>query len=966
MKFCFACGHENPDSAASCQACNTDLSGSIGDQPTDITSTETSDYSIGDIIGGRYQVIRVLGQGGMGVVYLARDQALNDNCIALKMVHPHLISHPEARKRFKEEVITSQGLTHSNIVRVHDLKRTDDLRFFTMEYLDGKSLRQWLVDRKGQTPPFNVQEVCTIIRQILDALSYAHQYTIHRDVKPENIMVQGEFPEVRVKLLDFGIARTMSHSRFTQTSQMLGTAYYMAPEQLQEAKSIDQRADLYSVGMVLYEMLTGEMAAGRFRLPGELIDGIPPDLDAFLDKALSPKPDERFQDAEVMNRILLQIAQQAEAKISTKVEEQNLTPDEPDLETPKPAQTKAPKEDSPDQVGTGKKRGPLMWVIFLIALLGGGGWFVYTARFKSPILKVNTTPPGAAVYIDNGHLGPSPAQVEDLTNGIHGVLKITSTPSGADIILDGKKVGQTPLNELLVERGDRKLQVTKDGYDSYQRVLTVVGGQYDNVTIELKHVPRHAKLYVNVIPSDARVRVLNITQKFYQGMELEPGSYHVEVTAEGYGKQTRWVTLSAEEDKRISFRLWEYSRKRFESISETLRKTTIYSDDNQIIAIYNEKKLIKSYISSPYFLDAVMNVVQQKIDKDYLQNSGLKIYTTLNLRMLKIAETEIEKGLKNLNKNQLQVFLLCIEAETGHVKVLAGRRDLIDSRIDRVANTKRNIGSAFYPVIYAAALDNGYTPATKIVINNRDLLSSKIKPMLLREALAESSTDLTLQVLENIGIDYTIEYARKLGITSELKKDLSLALGSSDVSLLELVNAYAVFANRGYLVEPTFITKIEDRNGNILEEMNPARKRVIEKSTAYIMTSLLESVVKEGTGIRVKALKRPVAGKTGTTKDLQDAWFVGYTPRFISGVWVGFDNGQTLGRGGTGSRTASPIWLGFMDTILKDKSVLIFQVPEGVVFSKIDAETGLLPIPESKKTHFECFKEGTVPTEYTK
>jgi penicillin-binding protein 1A len=132
------------------------------------------------------------------------------------------------------------------------------------------------------------------------------------------------------------------------------------------------------------------------------------------------------------------------------------------------------------------------------------------------------------------------------------------------------------------------------------------------------------------------------------------------------------------------------------------------------------------------------------------------------------------------------------------------------------------------------------------------------------------------------------------------------------------------------------------------------------------MTSLLEGVVQNGTGFRVKALKRPVAGKTGTSNDLFDAWFIGYTPRYITGVWVGFDAERSLGESETGSRAASPIWLGFMQEILKDKSVKVFQVPEGVVFAKIDAETGLLPIPESKHTIFECFKEGTVPTEYTK
>ena len=140
----------------------------------------------------------------------------------------------------------------------------------------------------------------------------------------------------------------------------------------------------------------------------------------------------------------------------------------------------------------------------------------------------------------------------------------------------------------------------------------------------------------------------------------------------------------------------------------------------------------------------------------------------------------------------------------------------------------------------------------------------------------------------------------------------------------------------------------------------------MENSTAYIITSMLESVVKNGTGHRVRALKRPVAGKTGTTNDLYDTWFMGFTPRYVTGTWVGFDQEKSLGRGETGSRTASPIWLGFMQRVLEGKPVRVFNVPEGVVFAKIDAETGLLPIPESKKTIFECFKEGTAPVEYTK
>lgn len=328
---------------------------------------------------------------------------------------------------------------------------------------------------------------------------------------------------------------------------------------------------------------------------------------------------------------------------------------------------------------------------------------------------------------------------------------------------------------------------------------------------------------------------------------------------------------------------------------------------------------------------------------------------------------------------EVQAAMVCIEAGTGLVNVMVGGRDFLQSQFNRAVQSRRQPGSAFKPIIYSAALDKGYTPAS-VIIDSPIVFKDEehdftwkpknygkrfYGPTLLREALAKSRNVVTIKILQDIGIETVLDYARKLGIESELSRDLSVALGSSGVSLLEIVRAFSVFANQGYLVEPALITKIEDRFGNVLEEMNPIREKVIEKSTAYIMTSLLEGVVKYGTGQRVRVLKRPVAGKTGTTNNLYDAWFVGYTPRYITGVWVGFDQERSLGKGETGSRAASPIWLGFMQRLLEKEPVRVFQVPEGVVFAKIDAETGLLPIPESKKTIFECFKEGTVPTEYT-
>lgn len=339
-------------------------------------------------------------------------------------------------------------------------------------------------------------------------------------------------------------------------------------------------------------------------------------------------------------------------------------------------------------------------------------------------------------------------------------------------------------------------------------------------------------------------------------------------------------------------------------------------------------------------------------------------------------------GLWNLQIEQpsgVQGALLCLEAETGEVKALVGGRDFKKSQYNRAVQSRRQPGSAFKPVIYAAALDKGYTPATvlidsPVVYENADPnLTWKPKNyegrfqgrILFRDALAQSRNVVTVKLLQDISIDYAIDYARNLGISSPLSRDLTIALGSSGVSLLELVKAYSVFANQGYLIEPVFIRRIEDRDGNVIEAAAVVPRMVIEKSTAYIMTSLLESVVNEGTGQRIKALNRPAAGKTGTTNNLFDAWFIGYTPEYVTGTWVGFDEEKPLGRGETGSRAASPIWLEFMQRALAGKPVSVFQVPEGVVFSKIDADTGLLPIPTSRNILFECFKEGTVPMEYS-
>jgi penicillin-binding protein 1A len=327
---------------------------------------------------------------------------------------------------------------------------------------------------------------------------------------------------------------------------------------------------------------------------------------------------------------------------------------------------------------------------------------------------------------------------------------------------------------------------------------------------------------------------------------------------------------------------------------------------------------------------------------------------------------------------EIQGALFCLEPETGKVRAMVGGRSFEVSQFNRAVQSRRQPGSAFKPIIYAAALDFGMSPADVILdapyIAEETEASEEWKPKnysekfegptLLRTALAKSRNVITVKILRKIGVDYVIKYAANLGIGSPLTPDLSLALGSSGVSLMELTRAYCVFANGGLVVEPLFVERVEDRNGQILEENRMKLREAISKETAFIMTDLMKAVIQEGTGWRVRGLKRPAAGKTGTTNDLKDAWFIGYTPGLAAGVWVGYDDLRPMGKGETGSRAASPIWLDFMSSVLEGQPVSDFSVPQGVVFAKIDLATGLLAGPTSEQAVFQAFREGQEPKDY--
>lgn len=349
-------------------------------------------------------------------------------------------------------------------------------------------------------------------------------------------------------------------------------------------------------------------------------------------------------------------------------------------------------------------------------------------------------------------------------------------------------------------------------------------------------------------------------------------------------------------------------------------------------------------------------------------------------RILKISETgEEELQLALEQEPAVEGALLCIDVKTGAIKAMVGGKNFKKSEFNRATQSRRQPGSAFKPFIYTAAFDKGMTPST-IVIDSPIIFKDTLKdslwkprnyeekfygPTTLRTALVHSRNLVTIKTLKDIGIEYAADYATNMGITSPITKDLSMALGTSGITLQEMVRAYSIFANQGKKVEPFFIKKIVDRTGHVFEESLPTTQQIIDPRIACITTCLLQDVVQNGTGWRVKALKRPVGGKTGTTNDLKDAWFIGFTPSLACGVWVGFDEEKPLGKYETGSRAASPICLYFMKKVLEDKPIEFFSVPEGVVFAKIDPKTGFLAKPDSKRSVFACFLEGTAPTEYT-
>jgi penicillin-binding protein 1A len=409
--------------------------------------------------------------------------------------------------------------------------------------------------------------------------------------------------------------------------------------------------------------------------------------------------------------------------------------------------------------------------------------------------------------------------------------------------------------------------------------------------------------------------------------------------------------------------------------------------------------------SAPYFMEMVRLYLEERYGSNQLFEGGLRVYTTLDAGLQQAAEEALERRLTELEQriggkrsraailakvktaqpsertqtDYLQGAVVAIDATNGQIRALIGGRDFNESNFNRATQAARQPGSAFKPFIYTAAIDNGYTPNEMILDtpvsfkagNGEDWSPQNYDhkfrgPVTLRTALAKSLNVPAAKLLQKIGTTQVISYARRLGIRSRLGSDLSLALGTSEVNLLELTSSYGVFANQGVRTTPLFVLRVEDKNGKVLEQTRTTAEEVLSPETALTMTNMMETVLQSGTAAAAHAigLNVPAAGKTGTTDDYTDAWFVGYTPSLVTGVWVGFDRKQKIGPNMTGAAAALPIWVDVVSAGTKNKPAQDFPVPNGVVARLICSQTGLLANPSCPETEMELFKEGTEPTGY--
>jgi penicillin-binding protein 1B len=391
---------------------------------------------------------------------------------------------------------------------------------------------------------------------------------------------------------------------------------------------------------------------------------------------------------------------------------------------------------------------------------------------------------------------------------------------------------------------------------------------------------------------------------------------------------------------------------------------------------------------APYFVDYVRRELARDFPADVLTSEGYEIFTTLDPELQARAVTAVREGMAGLEQahphlddgtERAETALIATHPRTGAIVAMVGGRDYRRSQFNRVIDGRRQPGSVFKPVVFLTALAGDYapfgkfTPATRIpdepfaweydgrVWRPQNYELKNYGEVTLRSALEKSLNVATARLARDVGIDEVRRLAVELGVAAEIPRFPSIALGGWETSPLEMARVYGVFANAGSSSEPVAVSKVVDRQGRVVEGHRLKSRPVVSVREAYLLTHMLEGVVARGTARAAGrlGLKRPAAGKTGTTNDFHDAWFAGYTPDLLAVVWVGFDKARPLGL--TGSTAALPIWAGFMKEALRGRPAKRFRVPKGIEFATLDHGSGLRAGAGCRDTVREAFLEGTAP-----
>jgi penicillin-binding protein 1A len=416
-------------------------------------------------------------------------------------------------------------------------------------------------------------------------------------------------------------------------------------------------------------------------------------------------------------------------------------------------------------------------------------------------------------------------------------------------------------------------------------------------------------------------------------------------------------------------------------------------------------------VQGEYFKEQVRRELIDRFGWQRVYQGGLRVFSTVDMKLQAYAETAVIDSLKQIDERRkalaarraaarkqpppppdaepLQAALVAMDPATGHVRAMVGGRDFTGSTFNRAVQAKRQPGSAFKPFVYATALEAGYTPATMIDHLDEPIATLQgawtpddehldAPALSLRTALRTSSNRAAVQLLQQVGIARTVQNAKEMGI-GDVPSVPSLALGSGEVTLQSMTAAYAAFANRGLVPEPRVIRRVEDRDGNVLYESHDAAHRAVSETTAFLMSSMLADVVNAGTAYRTRQMgfTLPAAGKTGTTNDFNDAWFVGYTPSLVAGVWVGFDQPHTILPNGFAADLAVPMWTRFMKEATKGDKPEWPVPPSGVTTANVCRLSGKLAsdgcqevdvvnregvLERRSMVYTEYFARGTVPT----